>query len=361
LCCGPSEDSGFGVREMHRARYVSIRMTLGLVLGVMVVISLGFAVGAVLEARRQSTQEASVIELVRASRTLLQTLNVTRFERGASLQFLAAEQPVDPDTLSSLYADRQRAITGYGEARTLLEGLGVAAVNATLPRLQAARDRIERVRPRVDAALRIAKAQREAGLVLEVQAAFQELLDALIAMSDAVGRIGDVVGLISSIASQTNLLALNATIEAARAGEAGRGFAVVAAEVKALAVCSAEQTARATGEIAEQIARVQASTGGAVSAIGAITARIREINGLATSIAAAVEEQDATTREIVRNVAQAAAGTAEVTGNIAGVAEASRVSEAATGHVHDAAAELSRQSEHLAAAVARFLATVRVA
>jgi methyl-accepting chemotaxis protein len=106
---------------------------------------------------------------------------------------------------------------------------------------------------------------------------------------------------------------------------------------------------------------VQASTGGAVSAIGAITARIREINGLATSIAAAVEEQDATTREIVRNVAQAAAGTAEVTGNIAGVAEASRVSEAATGHVHDAAAELSRQSEHLAAAVARFLATVRVA
>ncbi|SFI62574.1 methyl-accepting chemotaxis protein [Methylobacterium brachiatum] len=176
-------------------------------------------------------------------------------------------------------------------------------------------------------------------------------------LSTAVGRIGDVVGLISSIAGQTNLLALNATIEAARAGTAGKGFAVVASEVKALA----EQTAKATNDISGQIARIQASTGGAVTAIGSITARIQEISGVATSIAAAVEQQGAATQEIVRNVGQAAAGTGEVTSNISGVARAAEETSAAASQVLGSASELSRQSEHLAAEVGGFLATVRAA
>ncbi|MCJ2138030.1 methyl-accepting chemotaxis protein [Methylobacterium sp. J-026] len=176
-------------------------------------------------------------------------------------------------------------------------------------------------------------------------------------LNAAVSRIGDVVGLISGIAGQTNLLALNATIEAARAGVAGKGFAVVASEVKALA----EQTAKATNEISGQIARVQASTGQAVTAIGGITVRIQEISAVATSIAAAVEEQGAATQEIVRNVSQAAQGTGEVTSNISGVAAAAEETGAAASQVLGAASELSRQSEHLAAEVGRFLVTVRAA
>ena len=193
-------------------------------------------------------------------------------------------------------------------------------------------------------------ARQAVGEADQVGALVQEL-------SGAVSRIGDVVGLISTIAGQTNLLALNATIEAARAGAAGKGFAVVASEVKALA----EQTAKATSDISGQILEIQASTGQAVTSIGGITGRIREISAVATAIAAAVEEQGAATQEIVRNVTQAAAGTGEVTGNIAGVAGAAEETGAAASQVLGAASELSRQSEHLTAEVARFLATVRAA
>ncbi|TFZ57065.1 methyl-accepting chemotaxis protein [Methylorubrum sp. Q1] len=177
------------------------------------------------------------------------------------------------------------------------------------------------------------------------------------ALRTTSARIGDMVGLISNIASQTNLLALNATIEAARAGEAGRGFAVVASEVKELA----SQTARATEEISGQIGEIQGVTDQAVTAIGAITSRIREINNVATGIAAAVEQQGAATQEIVRNVAQASTGTSEVTRNISGVAQASEETGIAASQVLTSSAELSQQSEHLSAEVQRFLATVRAA
>ncbi|MDE4915417.1 methyl-accepting chemotaxis protein [Methylobacterium sp. 092160098-2] len=176
-------------------------------------------------------------------------------------------------------------------------------------------------------------------------------------LSAAAAKVGDVVALISGIAAQTNLLALNATIEAARAGTAGRGFAVVASEVKALA----EQTARATEEITGQIGRIQSSTGQAASAIDGIGRRIREIDDVASSIAAAVEQQGAATQEIVRNVAEAAVGTGAVTGTIASLAHSAEETGAAAAQVLGAASEMSRQSEHLGAEVARFLATVRAA
>ncbi|WP_264051296.1 methyl-accepting chemotaxis protein [Methylobacterium flocculans] len=176
-------------------------------------------------------------------------------------------------------------------------------------------------------------------------------------LSQAVTRIGEAVGLISNIASKTNLLALNATIEAARAGDAGRGFAVVAVEVKDLA----NQTARATEEITGYITRIEGSTGQAVAAINGIVVRIREINGVAASIAAAVEEQGAATQEIVRNVAEAASGTSEVTRNITGVAGAAERSGTAAVQLLDSASTLSRQSTHLGHEVARFLHRVRAA
>ncbi|WP_281302085.1 MULTISPECIES: HAMP domain-containing methyl-accepting chemotaxis protein [unclassified Iodidimonas] len=134
-------------------------------------------------------------------------------------------------------------------------------------------------------------------------------------LSQSADQIGEVVKMINDIASQTNLLALNATIEAARAGEAGKGFAVVASEVKTLA----NESARATAEIATQISRVQSETEGAVTAIREISSIIDQINEIASAIAAAIEEQGAATQEIARNVQEAAKGTSEVSSNIIGV------------------------------------------
>ena len=134
-------------------------------------------------------------------------------------------------------------------------------------------------------------------------------------LSKAATRIGDVVELINTIAGQTNLLALNATIEAARAGEAGRGFAVVASEVKALA----EQTAKATGEIGQQITGIQAATQESVNAIKEISDTIEKMSEISSTIASAVEEQGAATQEISRNVQQAAEGTQQVSANITDV------------------------------------------
>ncbi len=176
-------------------------------------------------------------------------------------------------------------------------------------------------------------------------------------LSAAAGRIGDVVRLITDIAGQTNLLALNATIEAARAGAAGKGFAVVAAEVKQLA----EQTAKATGEISGQVGRIQGATGQTVHAIDSIAARIREIDGVATSIAAAVEEQGAATREIARNVAEAATGTGAVTGTIDAVARAADETGTAATRMLASAASLSEQSAELRREIDTFLTTVRAA
>jgi methyl-accepting chemotaxis protein len=197
----------------------------------------------------------------------------------------------------------------------------------------------------------IAKNATEAAKVATSAVKVAETANATVSkLGDSSAEIGQVIKVITSIAQQTNLLALNATIEAARAGEAGKGFAVVANEVKELA----KETAKATEDISRKIEAIQTDTKAAVDAIGTISEVINQIDGISSTIASAVEEQNATTNEMSRNVSEAARGSGEITGNIAGVAEAAQSTTRGATDTQKASQELVETATQLRSLVEQF-------
>jgi methyl-accepting chemotaxis protein len=197
----------------------------------------------------------------------------------------------------------------------------------------------------------IAKNATEAAKVATSAVKVAETANATVSkLGDSSAEIGQVIKVITTIAQQTNLLALNATIEAARAGEAGKGFAVVANEVKELA----KETAKATEDISRKIEAIQTDTKAAVEAIGTISEVINQINGISSTIASAVEEQNATTNEMSRNVSDAARGSAEITSNIVGVEQAAESTSRGASDTQKAAQDLVQTSTQLRHLVEQF-------
>ena len=197
----------------------------------------------------------------------------------------------------------------------------------------------------------IAKSAAEATRVASGAVKVAENTNATVALlGESSAQIGKVIKVITSIAQQTNLLALNATIEAARAGEAGKGFAVVANEVKELA----KETAKATEDISQKIESIQASTRGAVTAIGQIGQIISQISDLQNTIAAAIEEQTATTNEITRSVTEVAKGSGEIAHTITAVASSAQSTSAGAMDSQRAAADVARMATALQTLAAQF-------
>ena len=256
----------------------------------------------------------------------------------------AAEMERSAGVMSDTAAGSGRRLALVADASQAATG-NVRAVASNAEQLAAS---VARIAGRVDESATMA---REA--VAEAEATDRTVAS----LAEAAARIGDVVKLIGDIAGRTNLLALNATIEAARAGEAGMGFAVVATEVKTLA----NQTARATAEIAAQITAMQGATRHAVVALRSIGATIGRMSGVARAIADAVEEQGAATREIAAGVQQAANSTAAVDGNIAEVAHAMAETGLRAGAVVVAARALTGQADTLGREVSEFMGAMRAA
>ncbi|MEM6491216.1 MAG: methyl-accepting chemotaxis protein, partial [Pseudomonadota bacterium] len=182
----------------------------------------------------------------------------------------------------------------------------------------------------------------------------QTIVTGLVSASE---RVGEVVKLSNDIAEQTNLLALNATIEAARAGEAGRGFAVVAGEVKSLA----NQTSKATEEIALQIETIQASTSASATAIAQISERVGGLKSVMDAVLIAVEQQGGSTREISSKISDVSNANRQVASDLGGLRDASSQVEESSGVVRTAAQTLAGRAEKLKSEIANFVLGMRTA
>ena len=335
-------------------------MILGLLVG------LALAIGAALYAARQVTrplnQVSDVLKGV-AEGDLTRTADIaSRDELGTMAAHLNAATEAMRGTVqtiggaaTALSAATEQLSSTSGSIATAAEEASAQAgvVSAAAEQVSRNVQTVSAGAEEMGASIReIAQSANDAARVAAQAVTVVESTNTTVAALGASSQeIGNVVKVITSIAEQTNLLALNATIEAARAGEAGKGFAVVANEVKELA----QETARATEDIARRVEAIQADTGGAVGAIGEISTIIGSINDYQLTIASAVEEQTATTNEMSRNVAEAATGSGEIAANITGVASASASTTEAVGQTRAAIDEMARMAAELRTQVAQFI------
>jgi methyl-accepting chemotaxis protein len=295
-------------------------------------------------AQREADQAQAATERQTAMHDIAAQIESSIKEVARNVQAAAQQMDTSANSMTAAAQDTSREAEAVSQASAQASG-NVQAVASASEELSASVREIG------------AQVERSTQITAEAVRAADGANKQVLGTTSTAERIGSVVQLIQNIAGQTNLLALNATIEAARAGDAGKGFAVVASEVKNLA----NQTAKATEEIAAQVSEMQRVTQETADGIRNVSAIIGQMNEIATAIASAVEEQGATTTDIARNVQEAAAGTQTVTTSIAAVSEAAAGVGQSAGQVLTVAGQLSRDATHLGSVIEDILQRLRAA
>ena len=349
-----SEDMKSETRSMNLTMAVTTFVALGIGIFVAIYLSRGIA-GAtqsvLVQAEAIASGDLTRDDLKVRSRDELGDLTTAINKMSGSLKRIIlaiAENAMQVASASEELNSTSQQITANSEETSAQADVVSKAAQAVSQNLQTVATGAEEMGASIK---EIAKNATEAAKVATAAVKVAETTTATVSkLGDSSTEIGQVIKVITSIAQQTNLLALNATIEAARAGEAGKGFAVVANEVKELA----KETAKATEDISRKIEAIQTDTKAAVDAIASISGVINQINDISSTIATAVEEQNATTNEMSRNVSEAAHGSGEITSNIGGVAEAAQGTTRGATDTQKASQQLVETSTKLRRLVEQF-------
>jgi methyl-accepting chemotaxis protein len=346
------------LQEKNRSLDLAIAVTTLVALGVGILVAIflsrniSIATQAVLE-QAEAIAEGDLTrnDLAVRSRDELGDLTMAINKMSASLKRMIlaiTENALQVSSASEQLHTTSLQITANSEETSAQADVVSKAVQAVSQNLQTVATGAEEMGASIK---EIAKNATEAAKVATSAVRVAETTTATVSkLGESSNEIGLVIKVITSIAQQTNLLALNATIEAARAGEAGKGFAVVANEVKELA----KETAKATEDISRKIEAIQTDTKAAVEAIATISGVINQVNDISSTIATAVEEQNATTNEMSRNVSDAARGSGEIASNISGVAEAAQGTAHGASDTQKASQQLVETSTQLRRLVEQF-------